>query len=136
MTQVMSGPDTYAAADLRAFAAALFRTAGLDGDKPEVSAEVLVDADLMGHTTHGLALAPRYLQEAGSGSMRTRGEPSVVSDRGACVCWDGHRLPGVWLTSKAVDLAIARASTYGTVTVAVGIFLVFGLMSGFMSSEC
>jgi LDH2 family malate/lactate/ureidoglycolate dehydrogenase len=120
MTQVMSEPAAYAADDLRAFGTALFRAAGLDGDKPEVSAAVLVEADLMGHTTHGLALAPRYLQEIGSGSMHGTGEPEVVSDRGACVCWNGRRLPGVWLTSKGVDLAIERASTYGTVTVAIG----------------
>jgi L-lactate dehydrogenase len=110
----------YPATDLRAFAASLFRKAGLDGDKPDVSAAVLVEADLMGHTTHGLALAPRYLQEIGSGSMATTGEPETVSDRGACVCWNGRRLPGVWLTSKGVDLAIERAGTYGTVTVAIG----------------
>jgi L-lactate dehydrogenase len=110
----------YAAADLRRFAAALFRGAGLDGDKPEVAAEVLVEADLMGHTTHGLALAPRYLQEAGSGSMARSGDPEVVSDRGACVCWNGRRLPGVWLVSKAVDLALDRVERYGTVTVAIG----------------
>ena len=110
----------YAPAALRAFAASLFRAAGLDGDKPEVSAEILVEADLMGHTTHGLALAPRYLQEIGSGSMAASGDPTVVSDRGACVCWDGRRLPGVWLTSKAVDLALDRVAGHGTVTVAIG----------------
>jgi LDH2 family malate/lactate/ureidoglycolate dehydrogenase len=110
----------YAAADLRGFAAALFRNGGLEGDKPDVSADVLVEADLMGHTTHGLALAPRYLQEMTGGSMATSGEPSVVADRGACVCWDGQRLPGVWLTAKAVDLALERVAAYGTVTVAVG----------------
>ena len=66
----------YAAAELRSFAAALFRHAGLEADKPDVVAEVLLEADLMGHTTHGLALAPRYLQEIGSGSMAVKGEPS------------------------------------------------------------
>ena len=118
----VAGPQqpAYAAADLRSFAAALFRHAGLDGDKPDVTAEVLLEADLMGHTTHGLALAPRYLQEIGSGSMAATGEPEVVSDRGACVCWNGRRLPGVWLTSKAVDLAIERVGTYGTMTIAIG----------------
>jgi LDH2 family malate/lactate/ureidoglycolate dehydrogenase len=35
------------------------------------------------------------------------------------VTWDGRRLPGVWLTSKAVDLAVERAPTYGTVTVVI-----------------
>jgi L-lactate dehydrogenase len=111
---------TLDATDLRRFAAALFRSAGLDGDKPDVSADVLVEADLLGHTTHGLALAPRYLQEIQSGSMATTGEPEVVSDRGACVCWNGRRLPGVWLVSKAVDLALDRVAQYGTVTVAIG----------------
>ena len=110
----------YSADALRAFGAALFRSAGLDGDKPEVSAQVLVDADLMGHTTHGLALAPRYLQELESGSMAKTGEPKVVSDRGACVCWDGQRLPGVWLVSNAMNLAVERAGQFGTVTVAIG----------------
>lgn len=110
----------YAVDALRGFAAALFRKAGLDGDKPEVSAEVLVEADIMGHTTHGLALLPRYLQEIGSGSMAATGDPTTVSDRGACVCWDGRRLPGVWLTAKAVDLAIERVEQFGTVSVAIG----------------
>ena len=110
----------YDATDLRRFASALFRHAGLDGDKPDVSAEMLVEADLIGHTTHGLALAPRYLQEIGSGSMAATGEPEVVSDRGACVCWDGRRLPGVWLTAKAVDLAIERVARHGTVTITIG----------------
>jgi LDH2 family malate/lactate/ureidoglycolate dehydrogenase len=98
----------------------LFRAAGLDGNKPEVSAAVLVDADIMGHTTHGLALAPRYLQEIESGSMAKSGDPKIVSDRGACVCWDGQRLPGVWLVSNAMDLAVERVGQYGTVTVAIG----------------
>lgn len=106
--------------DLRRFAAALFRSAGLDGDKPDVTAEVLVDADLIGHSTHGLALAPRYLQEIQSGSMAATGDPEVVSDRGACVCWNGRRLPGVWLVSKAVDLALDRVTRHGTATVVIG----------------
>jgi L-lactate dehydrogenase len=110
----------YQAEDLRTFAASLFRQAGLEDDKAEVSAAILVESDLLGHTTHGLALAPRYLQEIEAGSMTKTGEPEVVSDRGACVCWNGRRLPGVWLTSKAVDLAIERVERYGTVSVAIG----------------
>jgi L-lactate dehydrogenase len=116
----MTADGVYDAADLRVFAEMLFRRAGLDGDKPEVTARVLVEADLMGHTTHGLALAPRYLQEIEAGSMATSGDPEVVSDKGACVCWNGRRLPGVWLTSNAMDLAVSRAGQYGSVTVAIG----------------
>lgn len=110
----------YSATELQTFASALFRHAGLELEKPDVVAEILFEADLIGHTTHGLALAPKYLQEIDNGSMAVTGEPEVISDRGASICWDGRRLPGVWLTAKAVDLALDRVGTYGTVTVSIG----------------
>ena len=109
----------YRASDLTGFAAALFAAAGCDGDKPAVVAAGLVEADLLGHTTHGLQLAPVYLGDLASGGMTARGEPEVVVDRGACVTWDGKRLPGVWLAARAVDLATERATTYGVATVVI-----------------
>lgn len=109
----------YRAADLTTFAAALFRAAGCDGDKPEVIAAGLVEADLLGHTTHGLALAPAYLGELDAGRMTPTGEPDVAADRGAVVTWDGRRLPGVWLAAKAIDLAADRAAAHGTATVVI-----------------
>jgi L-lactate dehydrogenase len=74
----------------------------------------------MGHTTHGLALAPRYLDEIAAGAMARSGAPETVSDRGAAICWNGRRLPGAWLTSEAVKLAAERAKLHGTATVAIG----------------
>jgi LDH2 family malate/lactate/ureidoglycolate dehydrogenase len=112
------GPRFHAA-DLIDYATALFTAAGCDGEKPGIIASGLVEADLLGHTTHGLALAPAYLWALDSGSMLARGEPEVVADRGAVVTWDGRRLPGVWLTSRAVDLAVERAATHGTATVVI-----------------
>src|SRR3954464_13976139 len=100
----------YRAAALIAYAAALFAAAGCDGDKPAVVAAGLVEADLLGHTTHGLQLAPAYLAELRDGTMTPTGDPAVVADRGGCVTWDGRRLPGVWLAAKAVDLACDRAA--------------------------
>lgn len=104
---------------LRKFAASLFSAAGLDTDKAENIAEILTEADLMGHSTHGLALAPWYLDAIKSGAMTLDGEPEILSDRGACVLWNGRRLPGTWLTAKAVDLAVERVATYGTVTITI-----------------
>jgi LDH2 family malate/lactate/ureidoglycolate dehydrogenase len=109
----------YHAPDLVAFAAGLFAAAGCDGDKPQVIAELLVEADLMGHTTHGLQLAAPYLGEIEAGRMKTKGEPTIVSDRGAAVTWDGDTLPGVWLTARAIDLAIDRARAHGLCAVAI-----------------
>src|SRR3954465_4823946 len=102
-----AGPR-YRAADLIEYATKLFAAAGCDGDKPATIAAGLVEADLLGHTTHGLQLAPAYLGELEAGGMTPRGEPDVVADRGGAVTWDGRRLPGVWLAARAVELAAAR----------------------------
>lgn len=114
-----SDEPRYRAADLVGYAAALFRAAGCDGDKPLTIAAGLVEADLLGHTTHGLQLAPRYLAELAAGRMTATGEPEVVADRGGAVTWDGRRLPGVWLAAKAVDLAVERSAGHGTATVVI-----------------
>ncbi|MEO8631592.1 MAG: Ldh family oxidoreductase, partial [Betaproteobacteria bacterium] len=109
----------YAAADLLTFARSLLQNVGLDSDKPDIVAEVLLEGDLLGHTTHGLALLAPYLAEIEQGTMARTGEPRVISDRTGAVAWDGQRLPGPWLVVKAIDLAIPRARSHGTCSVAI-----------------
>jgi LDH2 family malate/lactate/ureidoglycolate dehydrogenase len=109
----------YRASDLVAFAGGLFGISGMPTDRANLVGQILVEADLLGHDTHGLALAPRYLEELRDGNMKAEGEPDVIADRKAGVTWQGHRLSGVWLTAKAIDLACARARGYGTATVAI-----------------
>lgn len=116
----MSGATPYPVSGLLGFAEALFGAAGLEADKAEAVATYLVEADMMGHTTHGLALAGWYLQSVADGVMTKAGEPAVVSDRGAAVCWNGRRLPGAWLTSRALKLACERALVHGAATVVIG----------------
>ena len=100
-------------------AARLLAAAGIEADRARLIGELLVEADLMGHTTHGLALLPGYLDELAAGTMTKAGEPEVVRDTGPCLTWDGRRLPGVWLTAQAIDTAIPRARQYGTATVVI-----------------
>jgi len=114
----MSDPR-FAADTLVAFATALAERSGLRADIARDLADVLVTGDLLGHTTHGLALLPPYLAEIEKGSMAKSGEPAVVSSRPAAQTWDGKRLPGPWLTLRAVEAAATMAATYGTGTVVV-----------------
>ena len=104
---------------LVAYATALLARAGLDADKAAVVAEMLTEGDLLGHTTHGLALLAPYLAEIEKGAMAKTGEPRVLADFPAAVTWDGRRLPGPWLVVRALDLAIARAKINGTCTVSI-----------------
>jgi LDH2 family malate/lactate/ureidoglycolate dehydrogenase len=107
------------AGGLVAFAHALFARAGMRDDMARDVAAILVDGDLLGHTTHGLALAAPYLDELAKGSMTKAGEPRTVHAMPATQTWDGGRLPGPWLTLRALDTAMAMASTQGTGTVVV-----------------
>src|SRR3954466_802617 len=95
----------YSPPGLVAFATSLFAAAGCDGDKPATIARYLVEADLMGHTTHGLAQAADYLDHLRAGAMRATGAPKVTGDRPAAITWDGGYLPGPWLVARAIDVA-------------------------------
>src|SRR5512134_2030552 len=112
-------PARYSAAALLAFAQALLRKAGVRDAIARDVAEILVDGDLLGHTTHGLAQLADYLREIENGRMLCDGEPQIVASRPAAQTWDGRRLPGPWLTLRALDCADAMARTYGTGTVTI-----------------
>jgi LDH2 family malate/lactate/ureidoglycolate dehydrogenase len=111
--------ERYTHTDLCGFAARLLEEAGLSPDRAGAAAEILVEGDLLGHTTHGLQLLAPYLREIEAGTMTTVGDPETINDRGAVVTWDGRRLPGPWLICRAIDLAVERAPQYGNATVVI-----------------
>jgi L-lactate dehydrogenase len=109
----------YAAPDLVAFACDLLQAAGMPPDKAQAVAGILVQGDLMGHTTHGLQLLAPYLRDIAAGAMRVEGGPEVVADAPAALTWDGRRLPGPWLVLQALQAAAERARRCGTGTVVI-----------------
>jgi len=109
----------YRAEALRTMAAAMLRARGMQDAHASDVADVLVEGDLLGHTTHGLALLASYLAELEAGKMRTQGTHRVVNERGATALWDGERLPGPWLTRRAIDDAMERAQRFGSGTIVI-----------------
>jgi len=109
----------YDAASLREFAHRLLRNSGVASDIATDVAEILVDGDLMEHTTHGLALLPAYLDQVERGAMAKEGAPREIHATSAAQTWDGQRLPGPWLTLRALDTALGMAREHGTGTVVV-----------------
>jgi L-lactate dehydrogenase len=107
------------AASLRRFALSLLTASGLTEDRARDVAEVLVEGDLLGHTTHGLALLPSYLKALKEGTMEKAGDPEVVADHGSALTWDGHYLPGQWLVRRAIAAARERLAQHPAVTVAI-----------------
>ncbi len=126
-------PARFAYDDLLHTTTTIFEQAGLPGERAACLAEGLLEADLMGHQTHGLALLPWYRQMLANGEMTLQGEPEVISDRGACVAWNGRRLPGAWLTRRATDLAIERAATHGTCIVTIADAQHIGALAAYLT---
>ena len=112
--------SSYSYDSLLTFATSLLVGAGMEPSKADVISDVLIEGDLLGHDTHGLQLLAPYLADIESGAMATHGEPEIISDLPAAIAWNGKRLPGTWLTTKALELACERAKTYGTCTVTIG----------------
>ncbi|MFL6716654.1 MAG: Ldh family oxidoreductase [Burkholderiaceae bacterium] len=115
----MSAVQRYSADALRDFAAALLEQAGLDGAPAATVAATLVEGDLLGHDTHGLALLAPYVKSLENGGMAKSGTPEVLSDRGAALAWDGMRLPGPWLVHSGIDALMPRARQYGSATLVI-----------------
>jgi LDH2 family malate/lactate/ureidoglycolate dehydrogenase len=115
----MGSAERFSAHALTRFAAELLQAAGMEAAPAEAVARTLVDGDLMGHDTHGLALLAPYVREIENGSMTCAGGPEVLSDRGASLLWDGRRLPGPWLVLSGIDALAPRAREYGSATLVI-----------------
>ena len=114
-----NGSDRFDAAALQRFGTALLIASGLPADRARDVAEVLLEGDLLGHTTHGFALLPAYLKALKDGTMKKHGEPQIVTDHGSALTWDGNYLPGPWLVRRAIDAARERLAEHPVVTVVI-----------------
>ena len=109
----------YRAGDLRTFAYNLLNKKGMQSDLAEKVADVLLEGDLLGHTTHGLQLLEPYLKELDAGKMTPEGDPEIGQDHGVSVLWNGRYLPGPWLVTRAIDTGFERLQRYPVFTASI-----------------
>jgi LDH2 family malate/lactate/ureidoglycolate dehydrogenase len=113
------GPQKFDAANLQSFGQSLLIAGDLTENRARDVAEVLLEGDLLGHTTHGFALLPAYLKALHERTMETVGEPIVVADRGSSLTWDGRYLPGPWLVRQAIATTRTRIAEHPVVTISI-----------------
>lgn len=99
--------------DLEAFACTVLDRIGLPLTASSVVAEQLVEADLAGCYSHGVALLPWYEELVTSGDMDPAAETEVLWESGAMVGLDGHNGVGQVCAALASELAIGRAQEHG-----------------------
>ena len=109
----------YPAPALTRFARALLTKSGLSSAMARDVAEILVEGDLLGKTTHGLQLLAPYLQNIADGKMTRTGRPKIIKRSAATLLLDARYLPGPFVLRGAIGWAIPRAKKHGVATVAI-----------------
>lgn len=104
---------------LREFCAAVFAKLDVPGDDAWATADVLVEADLRGIASHGVARLRRYVNGLRDGVMRPQPAVQVVAEAPATAALDGGAGLGQPVSRRAMALALdkARQTGVGIVTV-------------------
>ena len=92
----------------------------MDLKKAHATSEILVEADMMGHSTHGVRLLPNYVNDIEKGIMNVSGNYKIISEKKSNITIDGKLLPGIWLTQEGLKIGIEKAKDYGVSTVTIG----------------
>ena len=95
---------------------------GFGSSPAEVEAVVgnLVQANLMGHDSHGIGMLPRYASAYLEGSLKPNASLTTVLDGGALLRLDGNTGFGQVIGQQAMALGIQRAQLHGSCIVALG----------------
>lgn len=91
----------------------LFRAAGSSEREATLTADHLVGANLAGHDSHGVGMAPRYVDSLLNNELQLNQTVGVLSDTGPMLSVDARRGMGQSVTFQAMELAIARARQHG-----------------------
>ncbi len=109
----------YAADELRTFACGVLIAAGLARSHAEATGDALVDADLLGYTTHGIQFLPQYCAALEDGQMTRDGALQVIADHGTTLIYDGNLLPGPSCVRSAVSELLSRAGDFKLVAATI-----------------
>ncbi|MBI1386100.1 MAG: malate dehydrogenase [Rhizobiales bacterium] len=82
-------------------------------------AQHLVDADLRGHPSHGIARAARYVQWLDDGVLKANQSITIVSENEVLAVVDGNYGFGQTIGEQTVDYGIALAARHGIAVTAL-----------------
>src|SRR6478609_506805 len=109
----------FPAALLRTQVAAIIAAAGSQPAEARTVADNLVLANLSGHDSHGVGMAPRYVDAVLEGGLKPNSRVRVVLDGGSLLSLDGQRGYGQVVGEQAMALGMARAKETGSCVMAL-----------------
>ena len=98
---------------------AIFEALGTPADEARICADVLIESDLRGIESHGVGRLKYYYDRIVAGQHRTTTDWEIVKESETTALIDGHHGMGHVIAFHAMQMAIAKARTYGMGSVAV-----------------
>jgi uncharacterized oxidoreductase len=105
--------------DLSARVAQLFVAAGTQALVAQQVADNLVTANLSGHDSHGVGMAPRYVDAILEGNLDPQARPTIHTDNGMLLGLDGQAGFGQVVGEDAMLLAFERVQQHGACIMAL-----------------
>ena len=110
---------TFAAPDLQRLTEEVFHAVGFPRDEAATIAEIMVQANLVGHDSHGVIHIPGYVGRIRSGHVQPGAPVEVVHETSTTAVLDGHFTMGHVAASKAMQVAIGKAREHAVAAVGV-----------------
>jgi uncharacterized oxidoreductase len=104
---------------LERLVSAIFAAAGCGTDEHQRIGHYLVEANLVGHDSHGVIRVPVYIQWLRAGQVRANQSLKVIFENDALAIVDGQFGFGQVMGEEAMKLGIAKASRHGVAVVAL-----------------
>lgn len=104
---------------LHQFGLAIFQAAGVPEDQAQILTGHLVEANLMGHDSHGVHHIPGYVNGLLKGNMKPVGNQEIVRETPTSAVINANRSIGIVLAYEAMKMAVERAKEYTLGAVAV-----------------
>jgi uncharacterized oxidoreductase len=104
---------------LRTISIDIFKALGLAADKAQTIANLLVEANLAGHDSHGVLRLPQYVLGIQNKTIDPNVEIEIVTETPSSVVINGHWGLGQIIATHAMKLAIAKAKAHAISTVNV-----------------
>src|SRR5437773_12295597 len=104
---------------LRQRTAAIFHAAGCQSSEAERIASHLVEANLVGHDSHGVIRVPSYVRWLREGKVLANRTAQVVFENEVIAVLDGQFGFGQTVGEQAVRLGVEKSARHGVAVVAL-----------------
>ena len=101
------------------YVAAIFRASGSSDEEAGIVADHLVEANLVGHDSHGVIRVAKYLDWVERGDLVPNRHGEIAGDRGPLVTVEGGFGYGQVIGRKAMAIAAERAKRHGLAALAI-----------------